>query len=228
MGIRLRNLEEQAIVLVKPGVQTAQIDADINYADFDGWIANIWGELSDPGGVGSQITDLNKNGVTVFGTDAVKITHGTDVTPVVFTGVGLNDATAGGDYTGVAPATFTVIIDATGTPDTFKWKKNNGSFTTGVAASAGAHTLSDGVTITFSATTGHTLADQWVITCPVATQATYGAIAKSAQYVRKGDRISIDVDSVHTNVGNGLSVHVLLTKGNPGGVGHVAPSALRP
>lgn len=84
---------------------------------------------------------------------------------VVFTGVGLNDATSGGTYTGTVNATYTVIIDSSAaSPDTFKWKKNSGSFTTGVSASAGAHTLSDGVTITFAATDGHTLNDQWVIT----------------------------------------------------------------
>lgn len=85
-------------------------------------------------------------------------------TSEVFTGAGLNDLTPAGTYTGIVTATYTVIIDATGTPDTFKWKKNNGSFTTGVAITGSAQTLSDGVTIAFAATTGHTLNDQWVIT----------------------------------------------------------------
>lgn len=84
---------------------------------------------------------------------------------VVFTGAGLNDATSGGTYSGSGGTnTYTVIIDGTGTPDTFKWKKNSGSFTTTVAITGAAQTLTDGVTITFSATTGHTLNDQWVIT----------------------------------------------------------------
>ena len=82
----------------------------------------------------------------------------------VFTGSGLNDATKGGTYTGVVTAIYTIIIDATGTPDTFKWKKDSGNFTTGVSITASAQTLSDGVTVTFAATTGHTLSDQWVIT----------------------------------------------------------------
>lgn len=95
---------------------------------------------------------------------------------VVFTGAGLNDATSGGTYSGTVNATYTVIIDATGTPDTFKWKKNSGSFTTGVAITGSAQTLSDGVTITFAATTGHTLNDQWVITAISYTAAPDGAL----------------------------------------------------
>lgn len=95
------------------------------------------------------------------------------VSAVAFTGSGLNDATSGGTYTGsVATDTFTVIVDGTGATDTFKWKKGSGTYTTGVSMTAGAHTLSDGVTITFAASTGHTLNDQWVITVNVWTALT--------------------------------------------------------
>jgi hypothetical protein len=64
----------------------------------------------------------------------------------------------------IAPTTYTVIISATGTPDHFKWQKNGGAFTTGAAITGSAQSLADGVTITFGATTGHTVDDQWVIT----------------------------------------------------------------
>lgn len=93
------------------------------------------------------------------------------ISSAVFTGGGLNDATSGGTYTTTATHTYTVIIDATGTPDTFKWKKDSGSFTTGVSITGSAQTLTDGITITFAATTGHTLNDQWVITVTVYTAA---------------------------------------------------------
>ncbi|MCL5743001.1 MAG: hypothetical protein M1541_03595, partial [Acidobacteria bacterium] len=39
-----------------------------------------------------------------------------------------------------------------------------GAFTEGVAMTGAAQDLADGITITFTATTGHTLGDQWVIT----------------------------------------------------------------
>lgn len=82
---------------------------------------------------------------------------------VVFTGIGLNDATAGGAETSSKGHTYTIIIDGTA-PDTFKWQVDSGSFTTGVAITGSVQTLTNGITITFGATTGHTSTDQWVIT----------------------------------------------------------------
>ncbi len=85
----------------------------------------------------------------------------TAVLPASFTGSGLCDLSAGGSYTGTAAATFDVVIDGTGSPDTFKWRKDGGSFTSGVTITGAAQTLSDGVTVTFGALTGHTLSDSW-------------------------------------------------------------------
>jgi len=83
----------------------------------------------------------------------------------VFAGTGLNDATRGGRYTGTAVAVFEVAIDASvPSPDTFKWRKDAGSWTEGVAITGAAQTLSDGVTVLFGAINGHTIADQWTIT----------------------------------------------------------------
>lgn len=81
--------------------------------------------------------------------------------PVVFTGSGLNDAASGGTENSGRPHTYTIIIDATGTPDTFKWQIDTGSFTTGVSITGVVQTLANGVTIKFNATTGHTNGAQW-------------------------------------------------------------------
>lgn len=89
-----------------------------------------------------------------------------DITPdnsIAFVGSGLDDATTGGTD-GSTAATYTVTIDGTGTPDTFKWRKNAGAWTETVAITGSAQTLADGVTITFGATTGHTATDSWTIT----------------------------------------------------------------
>lgn len=83
--------------------------------------------------------------------------------PNGFKGNGLNDVTWGTGFSGAASAYFEVVIDAEGTPDTFKWRKDGGGWTTTVAITGAAQTLSDGQTITFAATTGHTLNDQWTI-----------------------------------------------------------------
>lgn len=81
----------------------------------------------------------------------------------VFFGTGLDDLSSGGVYTGTVDALFTIIIDSVGTPDTFQFQKDDGTITTAVAITGLAQTLSDGVEITFAATTGHTLNEKWEI-----------------------------------------------------------------
>lgn len=84
------------------------------------------------------------------------------IVAVTFTGSGLDDATSGGAYTGAGRTDWTVEIDATGTPDTFRWSDDGGqNWTDGVAITGAAQVLSDGATITFGATTGHTFGDAW-------------------------------------------------------------------
>ncbi len=80
-----------------------------------------------------------------------------------FKGSGLNDLTWGTGYTGAASGYFEVVIDTVGTPDKFKWRKNGGGWTSTVSITGAAQTLSDTQTITFAATTGHTLNDQWTV-----------------------------------------------------------------
>ena len=57
----------------------------------------------------------------------------------------------------------TINITAVRATDTFKWKKNSGAYTTNVAMTGGAQTLSDGITMTFGTTTAHTLTNTWTI-----------------------------------------------------------------
>lgn len=91
----------------------------------------------------------------------------------------LNTMTAGGTYSGSEPATYTVIITATGT---FKWKKNNGTFTTGVAITGSAQTLSDGVQVTFGSTSGYTANDTFVVTAYPSTTFFYLEIEGEGGY----------------------------------------------
>jgi hypothetical protein len=88
------------------------------------------------------------------------------ISAAVITGAGLDDATSGGTYLGAdkAAVTYTVTIDGVGAINTFKWKKGTGAETTGVAMTGAAQALTDGVTIQFTAITGHTNGDLWTIT----------------------------------------------------------------
>lgn len=84
--------------------------------------------------------------------------------PDTFTGVGLDDLTVGGTFVGFKKKVdYRVNIDGTGTPDTFEWS-NDGGVTweaqlVGITGSAQA--LEEGITITFAATTGHTVDERW-------------------------------------------------------------------
>ena len=80
-----------------------------------------------------------------------------------FTGTGLDDGTFTGHYNGTSTVTYYVKIDATGTPDTFSWSKDNFATTeaTGVSITSNAIALDSGIKIIFNATTGHTVGDIW-------------------------------------------------------------------
>ncbi len=78
-------------------------------------------------------------------------------------GPGLNDMTAQRPDDFVIEARYTIEIDHTGTPDSFRWKKADGLWTEDVSMTGAWQILIDGVQIKFTATTGHTLADQWLI-----------------------------------------------------------------
>jgi len=88
----------------------------------------------------------------------------------VFTGTGIDDGLFAGPYVGsTSGSVFTVEIDAAASPDTFRWKKDGGAWTSGVAITASQQTLIEGVTVDFATITGHTLGDIWAVT--VATPA---------------------------------------------------------
>jgi len=99
--------------------------------------------------------------------------------PNNFVGSGLNDATFGTAFDLLAAGMFEVQIDGVSATNTFKWRKNGGSWTTGVAMTGAAQTLSNGQTVTFAATTGHTVGGQWTIGHLVAEACTPSG--KSAQ-----------------------------------------------
>lgn len=84
------------------------------------------------------------------------------VETALFQGSGTDDATSGGNYTGTSRKEFRVKISVADTTDSFKWSSDSGaSWSSDVAITGAAQALSDGVTVTFGATTGHTLDDEW-------------------------------------------------------------------
>lgn len=152
---------------------------------FDGTEFVLQGNVSSGGGLPAspdQAIQIDNGGA--FGASSAFLVDVATVLPAIFIGTGLNDLTSGGAYTaGLATpgAQFLVTIDATGTPDTFTWTINGGGGATGVAITGAAQTLSDGVTVTFAATTGHTLADQWTVNAGIS--------------LKVGDGVNVGVNS---------------------------------
>lgn len=71
--------------------------------------------------------------------------------------------TTSGTYTGTTSKLYKIEIDKTGTPDTFRWSNDAGATyqTTFKPITAGAISLENGVSITFTSTTGHVVGDYW-------------------------------------------------------------------
>lgn len=98
------------------------------------------------------------------------------ISTVTFSGSGLNDLTLGATFTGTQKVNYKVQIDGTGTPDTFKWSDDGGSTWDAetVAITGSAQTLNNEFTITFAATTGHTLNDNWTFNARNVIGTAYG------------------------------------------------------
>lgn len=75
-----------------------------------------------------------------------------------FMGTGLNDLTFSG---GLAGSVHTVQISTAAATDKFQWRKNGGAWSAEISITGAAQVLDADVSVTFAATTGHTLNDLW-------------------------------------------------------------------
>lgn len=121
-------------------------------------LEDFWGASTGP--------VLNKAPIPIIiksESSAIISTATTVGSAVKICGSGTPTITTGGSYTGTAAdALFEIKIDSIG-PDKLMWRKDGGSWSTATAIVTTAMTLSDGVTVTFSAATGNTLKDRWFI-----------------------------------------------------------------
>jgi len=119
-----------------------------------------------------------------------KGTHDTNgagtVSDEIFSGSGLDDLESSGTFTGNDPATYVVILTGTATPNTFKWNKDGGAFSADVNITGAAQSLSSGVVVTFGATTGHTVNDQWTIRAGITWQTLRVTYNQTDTYLRSG------------------------------------------
>lgn len=122
-------------------------------------LEDFWGDDAGP--------VLNKSSIPImlqWESSAIVTTATTVGAAVKMVGAGTPTLTSGGSYTGTSDdAMFEIKIESIGTPDKMQWRKDGGSWSTATDVLTTAMTLSDGVTVTFSATTGNTLKDRWFV-----------------------------------------------------------------
>lgn len=110
----------------------------------------------------------------------------------------LDDATSGGTGSG----THTILVNVTNAgitgvvADTFKWNLDGGAYTTGVLMTGAAQTLSNGATVTFGATLGHSINTTWQINIVAGTVGP--ATLVGFVYLQKGDITEEPTLSGHT------------------------------
>ena len=86
------------------------------------------------------------------------------VEPVVFLGVGLSDLSFSGTFVSGYKLTYLIKISSVGATDAFEWSTDNGTtWSSEILITGAAQLLSNGLSITFAATSGHTLNDSWSI-----------------------------------------------------------------
>ena len=115
----------------------------------------------------------------------------------------LDDLTPGGRFNGIVfeDISYKVEIDANGTPDTFKWSDDGGSTwdATGVSITGAAQTLNNGITVTFTATDGHTTGDYWTWTLNIRNpMIVQNAAGDGVMWVGNNSRVGIGTESPAT------------------------------
>jgi hypothetical protein len=131
-----------------------------------------WGQLSADAANGGQLradspwrTDIpSRSGLVAFNYSSINPPS----SPPSYSGTGLDDLTTAlvTTISVTIDRYYRIEIDGTGTPDTFRWSKDNGATwdASGVSITGAAQELTENVAVTFGATTGHTTSDRWIFT----------------------------------------------------------------
>ena len=100
---------------------------------------------------------------------------------VAYAGVGIDDATIGGTFTGVQTTTYIIQIDSQG-GDTYSVTKNGDTISSGNTITLGADTIDNGLTVTFGADTGHDLTDTWTFTVTVTGDVSSSSVYRTGSH----------------------------------------------
>lgn len=130
------------------------------------WEAANTFKWSDSGGTTFNATLVPISGIEQTLNNGVQIKFANigshsllNVGTTTFLGSGQDDLSTSGTFTGVDVVNYRVEIESLGTPDTFRWSKDNGiTFeASGIAITGSAQLLDNGVSIQFTNTSSHLL-----------------------------------------------------------------------
>lgn len=99
----------------------------------------------------------------------------------VYDGGDLDDLTTNETFNAVVDHTYVIKISTAAGTDKFQLSTDGGDFGAEVSITGSAQTIANGLTITFAATTGHTLGDTWTIVCTAGTAINAESLMNIAQ-----------------------------------------------
>ena len=136
------------------------------------------------------------------------------VNPAVYLGLGvLDDCTSGGAETSGQSHTYEVKIASIGTPNQFQWRAEYYGFkewSSSIAITGSAQALDNGITVTFGATTGHSLADYWTITSIPGSSGNTIVVCSQLKYATDG----YYVGAILNNLSTGNSSYIIQYDGS--------------
>lgn len=144
------------------------VPLEVSVSSFDWTGVDSAATVGDPqipsaDATGSTVLELSR----VVPNDAGLGDEGGELSAIVYTGSeSTNDLVASGPYFGATEKTYVVKVRATGVPDTFVWSDDGGvTFsTTPVPMSTSDSQLGSGISVRWSATTGHSIGTTWTFT----------------------------------------------------------------
>lgn len=149
----------------------------------------------------THFTGFGTNAPIAFITSRASSTTG----PLVFTGVGLNDAQKSGTYTGETDSDFGIFISIVGAPDEFKYFSDvleNSSSIPITAICPATQPLALGMDICFASDVGHTLNDEWDFTATAISAAEFQNAAGTAVVTVTNSGLFSVAGAISLNDGN--------------------------
>ncbi|MCK4577794.1 MAG: hypothetical protein KAU50_03320 [Candidatus Marinimicrobia bacterium] len=136
---------------------------------------------------------------------------GAIIDTATFVGNGLNDATSGGEYYGESNV-YKLEIVTSGTPDTINVYVDDFLLITGTPITDTPLELIFGATITWEATTGHTVGDYWTFKARTTGEYLQYVIYESYVPPIEYDQLQLGITPISLSIG-GIGVQVKIPEG---------------